>query len=235
MIVRAVFILLNVFYASISIAHSSDAHLRVVTEHFPPYQIVKNNEVTGGTAYNVVKAVLEKAGLHAHMEVLPWARAYEIALKRPNVIIFSIAKTPERAPLFHWLYKLGKLEFRFYSSNKNKQIRIDNMLDAKKYILAAVRGSYEADKLLSLGFRLDTNLILVNDFSHAWRMVDKGRAEAIYASHIPPKVKHSSLHGYNQHPTVYEHRFLYVAASLSTSQTTLMTLKNTFEQLKKSQ
>ncbi|NOU49303.1 transporter substrate-binding domain-containing protein [Pseudoalteromonas sp. JBTF-M23] len=235
MVIRSLFLLVYTFFSSYGIAHSDETHLRVVTEHFPPYQFVKNGEVTSGFAYEIVKAALAKAQLHAAIEVLPWARAYEVALKYPNVIIFSIAKTDERAPLFHWLLELGRLDFHMYSSNNNKLININSMAEARKYILVAVRGSYEADKLLSLGFRLDTNLILVNDFAHAWRMVEKGRADAIYASHIPPKVKHSSLYGYKQHPTIYEHRFLHVAASLSTPPSTIAKLQRAFSQVRQAQ
>ncbi|MBD1584881.1 substrate-binding periplasmic protein [Pseudoalteromonas sp. S16_S37] len=202
MFIRSLLTVLCTGLSSLCTAHSNEVHLRVVTEHFPPYQFVKNGEVTSGIAYEIVKAALAKAQLHAAIEVLPWARAYEVALKHPNVIIFSIAKTEQRTPLFHWLLELGRLDFRIYSSSKNKQVKINSMSEARKYILVAVRGSYEAEKLLSLGFRLDSNLILVNDFAHAWRMVEKGRADAIYASHIPPKVKHSSLYGYKQHATI---------------------------------
>ena len=55
--------------------------LRVITEDFPPMNYMEKGEIKGiSTA--IVKKVLERANIPYTLELLPWARGYEITKKR---------------------------------------------------------------------------------------------------------------------------------------------------------
>ena len=71
------------------------APLTVVTEEFPPYSYAQGGKLTGYSV-EVVRAALGGAGLDYSMTIYPWARAYQIGRAQPNVLIFSIVRTPER-------------------------------------------------------------------------------------------------------------------------------------------
>lgn len=77
--------------------------LRVVTERMPPYNYQDKNDELVGVGTVVTKALLEQLALDSKIEIMPWARAYRLALNEPNILIYSIAKTPAREKLFHWL------------------------------------------------------------------------------------------------------------------------------------
>ena len=80
--------------------------LRVLTEDLPPYQVVKNHQVVAGSAFLQVEAIFKSAGLPCRTEVLPWARAYELARTQPNTLVYSLARLPAREDLFIWLAPL---------------------------------------------------------------------------------------------------------------------------------
>lgn len=73
--------------------------LLVVTENLPPYNY-KEGIAVKGVATEVVQALLKEVGLQADIHVLSWVRAYLKALEQPNVLIFSLVRTPEREEHF---------------------------------------------------------------------------------------------------------------------------------------
>jgi polar amino acid transport system substrate-binding protein len=73
--------------------------LKVLTEEFPPYNYTENGRITGFSTA-VVQAVLKEAQLQGDFQSLPWARAYETAQTSDSVLIYSIARNPQREKLF---------------------------------------------------------------------------------------------------------------------------------------
>ncbi|ALU42306.1 substrate-binding periplasmic protein [Pseudoalteromonas rubra] len=209
---------------------AQDESLSVYTEHFAPYTIAEPDHRLSGSAVSIVNQALALAGLETDIKVIPWARAYEIALSQPNVLLFSMAKTQERAALFHWLYRITTLKYDFYSLH-NKQVELENITDALSYTTVAIRGSYEESKLISLGFTEADNLVLVANMERAWQMLNKGRVHTIFASHVPVKVISQIPTQYIRHQAINDQLSLYVVASLSTEPVYINALTRAFEQL----
>ncbi|BBN81737.1 hypothetical protein PA25_17220 [Pseudoalteromonas sp. A25] len=202
--------------------------LHIYTEHFAPYTIVEPDGTLAGSAVTTVKNALELAGFEPIIEIVPWARAYEMTLTQPNTILFSMAKTPERAPLFHWLFKLTTLNYDFYTLDK-PSLQLTSMEQALLYTTVAIRGSYEESKLTNLGFEVGKNLVLVADMASAWQMLDKGRVDTIFASHIPTqKTDKARAHLYKRQSAINDTHELFVVASLKTSKNVIISLKNAF-------
>jgi len=88
--------------------------LRVVTEDYPPYSYLEAGRVTGYSTA-VVRAVLAEAGLEAEIQLIPWARAYDLALHDEQVLIYSIARTPAREHKFRWIGQVAPSEWFLYS------------------------------------------------------------------------------------------------------------------------
>jgi polar amino acid transport system substrate-binding protein len=72
--------------------------VRAVTEA-TTYTYLRDGKVSG-RATQLVETALRNAGLDHQINLYPWARAYDMAAKEPNVLIFLIARTPAREPLF---------------------------------------------------------------------------------------------------------------------------------------
>jgi polar amino acid transport system substrate-binding protein len=78
----------------------------IVTENYPPYSYEQEGEITG-ISTDIVKCIMDESGLEYKIEVLPWARAYEMALNKDDVLIYSIMRIPEHETLFNWIALLG--------------------------------------------------------------------------------------------------------------------------------
>lgn len=193
--------------------------LDVVTEDLPPYQVVENGRLSGGSAYWQVKAMLDRAGFPYKFRVLPWPRALSIAEKAPNTLIFSIARTAERESQFQWLGKLAPMQYQFYAAKRSPALLIGQPSDALQYTAVAVRGSAEAQRLVSLGFEEGQNLTLITDYLAVWGMVYHQRADLTYAN--PPAASllergNMQLADFIAVSAVEYGQPLYVAASLDT-------------------
>ena len=208
---RLALLLLFFYFSSFEIL--AENKLRFVTEKLPPYQVVKDNKVISGTSYKLINKAQLLANLNTEIEVFPWARAYQIALSIPNVILFSVARTEQREDKFLWLFKLQPLIYRYYSSKKravNESFIKDNQQDVR---VAAVRGSYEEDSLIKQGFLHQKNLILTKDYDTMWSLLDQGVVDITYASHIPESALKKSKHGFKPHNAIIDKYDLYIVAS----------------------
>ena len=126
--------------------------IRTVTED-TSYSYLKDGKVAG-TASAVVEATLRRAGLSDYrMGLYPWARAYDMALQEPNVLIYLIARTPERESSFKWVGEITRIEYHFYKLRDRKDIVVNNLQDAKNYSVGVLRDDFRHQYLQAQGFR----------------------------------------------------------------------------------
>lgn len=130
--------------------------LQVVTEELPPYNMTVDGRLTGMNT-EVVEATLKEAGLSAPIQSMPWARAYDLALHDDNVLIFSMARIPEREALFQWVGALATTRWFMYSY-PDRPIPIQRLEDAKAYQNGVVKQDVAELYLLARGFRNGINL-----------------------------------------------------------------------------
>ena len=137
----------------------ADSGLRIITEDYPPYNFVdKDNNVTGQST-ELVEAILEKAGTQVDIEVMPLSEGLALAQKGPNVVIYSLNRTPQREGLFKWVGPIGHYEQAFYAI-KGSTIEVNKLEDAKNVRKIGVyKGDAGAQFLASQGFtNLDESL-----------------------------------------------------------------------------
>lgn len=125
--------------------------LLVVTEHLPPYNYQDGTTVKG-VAAEVTQALLKEVGLQADIHVLSWVRAYLKALKQPNVLIFSIVRTPDREEFFHWIGKIAITKSCLFKLADRKDIQINHLEDARPYLIGTWREDVREQYLRSQGF-----------------------------------------------------------------------------------
>lgn len=125
--------------------------IRVVTETTPyTYQ---SGERVVGPATEVVEKTLQAAGLTDYqIRLYPWARAYDLALKEPDVLIFLIARTPAREPLFHWTAEIMKIQYHLYRLRDRTDVQVRSLDDAKSYVVGVIRDDVRHQYLQSKGF-----------------------------------------------------------------------------------
>ena len=128
--------------------------LTIISEENPPFNFIKDGIFTGSST-EVVREILRRLNLPTNIQVLTWARGYQLALSQPNVVLFSTARTKEREDLFHWVGPIYKVRFGFYA-RKGLGPYLTSLADAKKVgAIATYKDDVREQLLKSQGF---TNL-----------------------------------------------------------------------------
>lgn len=126
--------------------------LQIVTENYPPINYEENGKIKG-ISTDIVRAVLERAGLTADIRLYPWARAYNLAEEGRDVMIYSIARTAERENSFKWIGPLYTIEEGLFKLKSRADIKLESLEDAKAYRTGVIRGYAVHQYLLKEGFK----------------------------------------------------------------------------------
>jgi polar amino acid transport system substrate-binding protein len=125
--------------------------LQVVTEA-TSYSYLQGDQLAG-PATEVVRAALQRAGLDDYRAGLyPWARAYDLALKEPNVLIYLIARTPAREAQFKWAGEFMKMEYHLYKLRDRQDVAVRRLEDARRYSVGVIRDDLRHQYLRGQGF-----------------------------------------------------------------------------------
>ena len=125
--------------------------IQAVTED-TSYSYLHDGQV-GGPASRLVEAMLQRAGLTDYsLALYPWARAYDMALQQPNVLIYLIARTPEREPLFKWVGEVMRIDYHVYKLRGQPDIQVRTLADAKHYSIGVLRDDVRHQYLQAEGF-----------------------------------------------------------------------------------
>jgi polar amino acid transport system substrate-binding protein len=154
----------------------SAENLRVVLEVSPPHQTYENGKVAGLTTA-VVEQMLQQAGLTPQYEVYPWARAFRLAAGTPNVMIYNIARTPEREAQFEWIGKVASYKFGFLKLANRSDIQVKSLQDIQHYVVGAQRDDFSAEWLRTVAKQPAQQLELQPDVVETWRLLVNGKLD----------------------------------------------------------
>lgn len=125
--------------------------ITIVTENYPPYQYSENSKVKGINT-EIVDAILNELNMEVKIGMYPWARAYRMALKNKNTLIYAIYRTQERENLFKWVGTIAPVKLCLFALKDREDIKIDKLEDAKKYSIGTVREDVMEEYLFGKGF-----------------------------------------------------------------------------------
>ncbi|MFH1981462.1 MAG: transporter substrate-binding domain-containing protein [Pseudomonadota bacterium] len=114
--------------------------LTVLTEEIPPLSATDSGR-PAGFSVDIAAEILKRLGIDAPVHVQPWVRAYKTALETPNVVLFSVARTPEREEKFNWIGPLLVSHNGFYA-RKGHGLHIKTLDDVRRVGAIA---TYRAD------------------------------------------------------------------------------------------
>ncbi len=120
--------------------------LRIWGLSSPPGNFIDENERFVGLSVDVVREIQQRVGNKDKIEMVPWKRIYRTALKEPNVVFFSAARTPERENKFHWITLMMRKPWALYAK-KDSTLQIKSLDDAKKVggigvLAGGIRGTW---------------------------------------------------------------------------------------------
>lgn len=153
-------------------------HVQVVTELSPPHQTLVAGQVDGYST-QLVKAILQQANVSASIEMYPWARAYKMALQRSDTLIYNMARTAEREPLFHWIGPVASYRLGFVKLSHRQDIQLNTLADARQHSIAVQRHDVAETFLKKNGFGQPDQLVLAADISESWQLLLHGKVDLI--------------------------------------------------------
>jgi polar amino acid transport system substrate-binding protein len=206
--------------------------LTIISEENPPFNFNKNGVFTG-SATEVVREIMRRLNQPAGIEVMTWARAYQLARTRPNVVLFSTARTKEREDLFHWVGPIFKVRFGFYA-RKGSNLVLTCLADAKKVgAIATYKDDVREQLLKSMGF---TNLDSSKSPASNLKKLLAGRVDLwLYSNLGVPSVAEQM--GINPDDVEFilpfKDFFAYIAVSKGTPQAVVAKWQETLEAMKR--
>lgn len=156
--------------------------ITVVTEDWPPYNYEENGKLSGFST-EVVEAVLKGAGLEYGMRIYPWARAYKMAQHDPNVLIYTISRTPERENAFHWIGPIAPRTIYLFKMKARQDVNVTSLNDAKKYDIGLVRNDATHKFFAGHGFDPE-HLVLTNGEDQNIKMLSVDRVDLITGNEL---------------------------------------------------
>lgn len=208
-----------------------------VTEDLPPLQIEHQDQKPSGALVELVNLIIEEANIEASIEIYPWARSYELALKQPNTFIFSMLRSEEREESFQWIGSLFTIRSYLASLKSRSDIKVNHIDDAKNYTVGAIRHYLAESYLQKKGFVLNENLYVSNKYPALWQGLYSGRTDLVFTNSIvwQPNIIKAGL-DISQINLIHElpdfASELYLAASLSTDKSIIKKVKNSFISIK---
>lgn len=124
---------------------------RVVTEDAPPFITTIDGDVTG-PGKQFVSRLMQQAELPYTHHVYPWARSLALAQRGQNVLIYALARNPEREAHFHWIGELLNIRIHLYALAGGRTPKLDSLEQARQLRIGVVNRDVRLDWLRANGF-----------------------------------------------------------------------------------
>ena len=154
---QAIFVaaLLQVIACAAMAQPGSGPPLRLVTEDYAPYAWKSDSGELRGVSTDIVRELLQRAQVPVPTpELLPWARAYSIALHTPRACLFSTVRNPDREERFRWIGPIAHLEWVLFAREEST-ITLSDLEQARGYIIGSYLGNAMVAKLRAKGLRVE--------------------------------------------------------------------------------
>ena len=166
--------------------------LQFVAEDLPPYHFKDKSGETKGALVDIIKALAKEADIDYSIELYPFARAHHLLKANPNVLMFSLLKSPSRENEFLWLGKMYHND-AFLVSLKGSNQNVANLEQAKNHVVGTIRSYYSESYLRNAGFKEDGNMSLSVNYQRLWHMLFTNRIEFVLTNTLSLNTELSDL------------------------------------------
>ena len=148
--------------------------LKLITEDWAPYNYEEGLEIKGFST-EVVRAVLDELGDTYPIEIFPGPRSDRMLDTLPNIMYFSIFRTPEREEKYKWIGPISDQAVYFYKRKGNPKAYRD-IEDIKVASVTVPYKGLVADTVEMLGV---TNVIKLVTREQQFALLFNNRAELL--------------------------------------------------------
>ncbi|MBU6954053.1 MULTISPECIES: ABC transporter substrate-binding protein [unclassified Hahella] len=218
----------------------------LVTQDFPPLQVMTGHGEYTGFVIDFMKEVMadvaKENDIESSIMFAPWKRAMLLAESQPNVIFFSLSRTPERETKFHWLGWVAPYDVYLYKLSSREDIQAKGWEDilGKGYSISVQSGSNfeELLKRKGIGFPPDNTMVetVVHNSQNIMREY-RGFTDLMMQVEVSFPIR---LKEVNLNPSNFEKLFrieelsgrLWAVVSPKTSDAVKQALQKSFDRLK---
>ncbi|GGY02676.1 substrate-binding periplasmic protein [Paludibacterium paludis] len=127
--------------------------LRLLTEEYPPFNMTEAGKA-GGLSTEIVRELMKRAGVKSTVEVMPWIRAFNLAVLEPRTCVYSTTRTDSRGPLFKWVGPLVENPWVLYARAGSAHA-VTGLEGARPYKIGGYGGDAVSQFLVERGFEVD--------------------------------------------------------------------------------
>ena len=128
------------------------AHLQYLTEEWAPFNYDEGG-VPSGISVEILEAVFHNLGVNltrSDVRIVPLSEGFREAQGNTGTVLFSIARTPDREPLYTWAGPFTNPGFVVFAP-VSRNITITSAGDLDRYRIGVVNGSVENTLLTGQG------------------------------------------------------------------------------------
>ncbi len=135
--IKTISVVLTILFSFTSfINRSIAAELHFITEELPPNNYTENGQIKG-IAVDLLREIWKRNGKPAQpIQVLPWSLGYEIILKKPGTVLFSMARLGTRENTFKWAGPVVSMKFVLFA--KKGKIKPESLRNLKQFRFGAI-------------------------------------------------------------------------------------------------
>lgn len=154
-------------------------NIHFYSEEVAPYYWFNEDGTPQGFNVDLANALSKELMLNISVEELPWARAYQETISKPNQVLLSLLRVPKRENQFQWLGLVHHIDASFLGLNTRTDIVLESLEQAKQFRVGTIRGYGAAGFLQNRGFIEANNLVLISDTTRLWQLLYEGRIDLV--------------------------------------------------------
>ncbi|RQO72818.1 ABC transporter substrate-binding protein [Aquitalea sp. FJL05] len=128
--------------------------LRVLTEDYPPFNMMGPGGHISGLSTDIVQELLRRAGVAYDISLLPWIRAFNLTVLEANTCLYSTTRTDSREHQFKWIGPLVENPWVLYARADNRHA-ILSLEEARSFKIGGYSGDATSQYLIDRGFDVD--------------------------------------------------------------------------------
>ncbi len=127
---------LSVWASLVAAIEAPTFELNIITEDWAPYNYQEKGKLSGFSV-EIVQAMMRQLGETHTISVYPGARGESMLDHQPNIMSFSLFRTPERENRYKWIGPISQESIYFYKRKDDQRI-FKSISDIKKVAKIAI-------------------------------------------------------------------------------------------------
>lgn len=171
------------------------AQLLALTTEFAPFQTLRDGQPEG-FAVEVVRELARRQGDTVGFRFQPWVCSYQQALRTPDALLFSLARTPEREKQFGWVGELVRNDVALWRLAERADVRPTDLASLGSYRIGVVDNDFKTSFLVKQELKIGETLqVAPSDITNLHKLIG-GRVELIAVTNSDALRQNARLAGY---------------------------------------